>query len=197
MRPRSARGRRAGGAGEPAADAARLDERRGEEHDEGLDEHVAPAYVGELVGDRRLELLGRSACRRPSRRRASSSSGRGRRRRAGESRRDEVQLRRADSELAATLSAVERSEGILGERERTRPEHPEQGAVAVAVDAGRREQRAEPEEQRRRRARRPAIRDRRGRPASTATRTHAFARLTTAAPRGAVVVATPRRRRPR
>ena len=42
---------------EPAAEPAHLDERRREQDDERLDEHVAPADVGELVRDRRFELL--------------------------------------------------------------------------------------------------------------------------------------------
>ena len=42
---------------EPAADAAQLDERRREENDERLHEHVPAAHVGELVRERSLELL--------------------------------------------------------------------------------------------------------------------------------------------
>ena len=42
---------------EPAPDSAQLDERRREQDDERLHEHVASAHVRELVSDRGLELL--------------------------------------------------------------------------------------------------------------------------------------------
>ena len=46
------------------------------------------------------------------------------------------------------MSAAGAEDGILGERERPRAEHPEERAVAVPVDAGRGEERAEREEER-------------------------------------------------
>ena len=44
---------------EQPADPARLDEPAGDQHDRGLDEGVAVAGVGELVGEDALELGGR------------------------------------------------------------------------------------------------------------------------------------------
>ena len=134
---------------EPAPDAARLDQGRGEEDDERLDEDVAPSHVSELVRDRRLELLRAQRLQRPR----GDSDRRARRPAADDEQPrepvgDDVQLRRADGELGGDGVGSRAQQRVLGERERPGAEHPEQCAVAVAVHTHRREKRAEAEEER-------------------------------------------------
>ena len=133
---------------EPAAEPAHLDERRREQDDERLDEDVAPADVGELVRDRRVELL---PPERPQR--ADGDCERGARGPApdGEEAReavvDEVELRRAYAELRGDLIGAGAEHGILGEGERAGAEHSEKRAISVPVHGRRGEQRAEREQE--------------------------------------------------
>src|SRR4029434_7643924 len=65
---------------------------------------------------------------------------------------DEIKLRSADLELGCDRVGARAQDGILGEREWSRAEHPEEGTVPVRVHAGCRQQRAEGEQERGRRA---------------------------------------------
>src|SRR5439155_15305408 len=61
---------------EPAPDPARLDQRRGENDDGGLHEHVAVANVRELVREHALELCRRCSAEEPTADRNGSAADR-------------------------------------------------------------------------------------------------------------------------
>ena len=134
---------------------SRLDseERRREQDGERLNEDVAPANVGELVRDRGFELLApqclHGACGHGERRARRAATDR---EQAWKPVGDEVEGRRSDAELGGDGVSRRAKGRVLGEREGARAEHSEKRAVAVAVDAGRRKERAEGEEERRCRA---------------------------------------------
>ena len=133
---------------EKAADPARLDERRREQHGERLGEHVEAAHVRQLVGDDGVELVAprrsqqarstRRAWRRPGPRPTTNARGK------------PSSIRQsfggATPQLGGDPVGRGAQERILGEGERPRAEHPEQRPVTEPVDGDRGAERAEGEE---------------------------------------------------
>ena len=123
---------------EESADPARLDQRRREQHGERLREDVAAADVRELVRDDASSSAGgatREQARRDGERGAPGP------RPTTNARGKPSSIRQsfggATRSCAASRSIVERSSGVLGERERPRAEHPEQRPVTEPVDGDR------------------------------------------------------------
>src|SRR5262245_37938777 len=107
--------------------------------------------MSELVGEGRFELLAAQCLERAGRereRRARRTAAD--REETGEPVVDQVEGRRSDPQLRGDLVRTRAQDGILGERERARSEHPEECPIPVPVYRGRREQRAEREEETRR-----------------------------------------------
>ena len=126
-----------------------LEERRRQQHGVGLGQHVARADVRELVREDRLEL-GRARCavRRPEL--TASVEPRGPRpttNARGKPSSSSWSFGRLDAELRREAVGRRAEQGVLGERERSRAEHPEERPVAHCVRGARGEQRAEREQE--------------------------------------------------
>src|SRR6266511_45527 len=132
---------------EPAADSARLHQRRRDHHRADLDEHVAVADVRDVVREHALELRGRKRLEQTGaddeRRRARAAAGG---KRPWETVRDQVQLRFHDPGNCREPLDRGMEQGRLSGNKLTRADEPEHDPVRVPVQAEAEQEPAEDED---------------------------------------------------